>query len=81
MLSSTGLQAEHRGTDHHLLQQVKNIEVTGKDLQPYKHMHTHTFEDITPKLLATLSCSQSFRCRRKVCARRGLVNVTLFFKF
>ena len=26
-------QSREQGSDHHLLQQVKNIEVTGKDLQ------------------------------------------------
>lgn len=34
-------QSREQGTDHHLLQQVKNIEVTGKDLQLHTHMHTH----------------------------------------
>lgn len=31
-------QSREQGTDHHLLQQVKNIGVTGKDL----HEHAHT---------------------------------------
>lgn len=34
-------QSRAQGTDHHLLQQVKNIEVTGKDLQA----HAQTLED------------------------------------
>lgn len=33
-------QSTAQGTDHHLLQQVKNIEVTGKDLQPHTHALT-----------------------------------------
>ena len=54
-------QSRAQGTDHHLLQQVKNIEVTGKDLQPHTHTHTpahaHTWrkKKKTSKLLATLS--------------------------
>lgn len=32
-------QSREQGSDQHLLQQVKNIEVTGKDLQPHEHTH------------------------------------------
>lgn len=39
-------QSREQGTDHHLLQQVKNIEVTGKDLQLHKHTHAHTYAHI-----------------------------------
>lgn len=34
-------QSREQGTDHHLLQQVKNIGVTGKDLQLHEHVNTH----------------------------------------
>lgn len=40
-------QSREQGTDHHLLQQVKNIEVTGKDPQLHEHTHTCTHTNTT----------------------------------
>lgn len=36
-------QSREQGTDQHLLQQVKNIEMTGKDLQLHERAHTFTY--------------------------------------
>lgn len=59
-------QSRARGTDHHLLQQVKNIEVTGKDLQPHAHAHVHLKKKKYP------NC---WRCGGKVCTCVGFGGV------
>lgn len=50
-------QSAALGTDHHLLQQVKNIEVTGKDLQPHTTCtHLHLKEEKNTQTVGQSQC-------------------------